>query len=120
MVKLKVYSYTKALGDCVRAARKKKGLTQAELAELIHSDKRTILNIENYRGNPKLDTLYDLVTTLEINPKEIFFPDNNKSAEALNRFGILTASCSDEEIALVLRVCEVIVSNVHSKEQIPI
>ena len=71
MVKLKVYSYTKALGDCVRAARKRKGLTQAELAELIHSDKRTILNIENYRGNPKLDTLYDLVTELEINPNVV-------------------------------------------------
>ena len=117
---MNVYTYTKALGDCVRTARKRKGLTQAELAELIHSDKRTILNIENYRGNPKLDTLYDLVTKLEINPQEIFFPDISNRMEALNKFGIITASCSDEEIELILHVCDVIVSHEHSNGQIPI
>ena len=46
--------YSRILGDVVKVARGKSGLTQAEVAVAIHRDTRTVLNIENYKGNPKL------------------------------------------------------------------
>lgn len=46
--------YSKALGDCVKRARGKLKLTQSEVAAKAEVDVRTVLNIENYKGNPKI------------------------------------------------------------------
>ena len=41
--------YSRILGDVVKVAREKAGLTQAEVAASIDRDSRTDLNIENYK-----------------------------------------------------------------------
>ena len=46
--------FIRTLGDTVKKARKRLGLTQLKAAEICSIDSRTILNIENYRGNPKM------------------------------------------------------------------
>ena len=48
-----MHDYVKNLAKVVRAAREEAHLSQAALAEQIGCDERTILNIENDRGNPK-------------------------------------------------------------------
>ena len=48
----------RTLGDTVKKARKRLGLTQLKAAEICSIDSRTILNIENYRGNPKMAVLF--------------------------------------------------------------
>ena len=40
--------YRIALGNAIKAARTELNLTQNEVADLINSDSRTVLNIENY------------------------------------------------------------------------
>ena len=47
--------YSRPLGDAVKRAREKMGFTQNEVAEKADIDVRTVLNIENYRGNPKME-----------------------------------------------------------------
>ena len=47
--------YSRALGDTVRAARKKMGLSQNKVAALIDADERTIMNIETYNANTTMD-----------------------------------------------------------------
>lgn len=42
------------LGIVVREAREKAGLTQSELSEALGLGDKTILNIENFCGNPIL------------------------------------------------------------------
>lgn len=64
--------YAQSLGDAVRRARGKLNLTQGEVAAQANMDSRTILNIENYKGNPKLEILYPLIRTLHLDPQEIF------------------------------------------------
>lgn len=51
-------------------------MSQTELAEKLNLDVRTIINIENYRGNPKLEVLFPLIQELKILPEQIFFPEN--------------------------------------------
>ena len=53
--------YSKYLGDAVKQARSKTTLTQAQVAEKANIDNRTVLNIENNKGNPKLEVLYPLI-----------------------------------------------------------
>lgn len=50
-----------SLAESARRARKELGLSQAQLADKPHIDARTILNIENGKGNPKMEILYPLI-----------------------------------------------------------
>ena len=47
--------YSIILGNVVKEARARSGITQSELADTIEAANRTVLNIENGRGNPKLE-----------------------------------------------------------------
>ena len=46
--------YTRILGDVVKRARGKLDRTQNEVANMIEVDVRTVLNIENYKGESKI------------------------------------------------------------------
>ena len=46
------------LGKVVRVARKRKRITQDYLAEKVGVQPRTILEIENGRGNPRFENLF--------------------------------------------------------------
>ena len=63
------------LADAIRKSRTELGLSQEKLAEILGFDSRTILNIENGRGNPKFEKLYPLVRHLNISADRIFYPE---------------------------------------------
>jgi DNA-binding XRE family transcriptional regulator len=58
--------YSRPLGDAVKRARTELSLTQNEVADAADVDVRTVLNIENYKGNPKMEVLFPLVRALKI------------------------------------------------------
>ncbi len=65
-----MHIFSKNLGDTVRRAREESHISQTELAENLSLDVRTIINIENYRGNPKLEVLFPLIRELKILPEQ--------------------------------------------------
>lgn len=67
-----MFESSHSLGDVIKRARLEQGLTQINLAGRIAIDSRTILNIENYNGNPKMEVLFPLIRTLKIDPWPIF------------------------------------------------
>ena len=67
--------YARPLGDAVKVARNDLKLTQEQVASQINTDSRTIMNIENYRGNPKMGTLYPLIRLLKIDARDVFTPE---------------------------------------------
>ena len=89
--------YSQTLGDVVRRARTKLDLTQNQVADSIDVDVRTVMNIENYKGNPKMEVLYPLVRALEIDSREIFHPEMQRESPALRQLRVLVESCSEEE-----------------------
>ena len=68
-----MHTFSQTLGDVVREARERQVISQAGLAERLGLDVRTIINIENYRGNPKMEVLFPLIRELKIPPEQIFF-----------------------------------------------
>ncbi len=62
--------YSRPLGDAAKHARRELDLTRRQVADAADIDMRTVLNIENYKGNPKLEVLFPLVRVLKIDPKE--------------------------------------------------
>ena len=64
--------YSQRLADAIKKARLELGLTQEQVAEKSGTDVRTIINMEQGRGNPKLETLFPLIQTLKMDAREIF------------------------------------------------
>lgn len=64
--------YAEILGDVVKAKRLELNLTQSEVAEKVDVDVRTILNIENHKGNSKWEVLYPLIRALKIDATMLF------------------------------------------------
>ena len=90
-------SYSRPLGDAVKRARAELGFTQNQVAEAADIDVRTVLNIENYKGNPKMEVLFPLVRVLKMDSREIFYPEMRRESPAIRRLRFLIEECSEEE-----------------------
>lgn len=111
-----MHEYVYVLGDIIRRERLKAGLTQDELAERVGIDSRTILQIENHRGNPKMEVLYPLVRALNIDANLIFYPETCQYSSYLKQFQIFLSKCSDEEAHALHQVCRSVLSVLRAKD----
>ena len=112
--------YSRPLGDAVKRARGKLGLTQSEVADAANIDVRTVLNIENYKGNPKLEVLYPLVRALRIDAREIFNPEMRRETPALRQLRLLIEECSEEEAATIIAVFQSVLNALRDQNATPI
>ena len=95
--------YSKSLGDSVKRARGKMKLTQHEVAEKAEVDVRTVLNIENYKGNPKFEVLCSIIRTLNLDTQEIFYPEMSRESAPLTYLQQIIGGCSNEEAEMLYR-----------------
>ena len=80
-----------ALGQKMREARKKRDLTQQELADLSHVSVKQIANIEKGKMNPSYLILRALAKILHISLDTLINPDISLEDE-----GVLYSSCPPE------------------------
>lgn len=59
-------------GRKIKEFRKKKNLTQAQLAEFVNVDNKHISCIESGKSFPSADLIERLATSLEVEPKDLF------------------------------------------------
>lgn len=97
-----MHTFSQILGDTVREAREKQLITQVELAEKLGLDVRTIINIENYRGNPKMEVLFPLIRELKIIPEQIFFPESTLEGKAERKILLELSDCSEQELEAIV------------------
>lgn len=97
-----MHDYVKTLGTVIRKAREEQGLSQAALSEKLGIDVRTIINIENFRGNPKFEVLCPLVTTLRIPADRIFYPSTDVLGNAKQQLLWELMGCSEGEAMAIL------------------
>ena len=102
--------FSRPLGDAVKRARGEHDLTQGQVAGMIGRDTRTVMNIENYKGNPKMEVLYPLIRSLQIDPREIFNPEMGRESPAIRRLYFLIADCGEQEAATLIPVVEAVLS----------
>ena len=112
--------YVQPLGDSIKRARIRAGMTQKEVADAIHIDDRTVLNIENYKGNPKMEILFPLVRLLHIDPKEIFYPETRHDTSKLSELLLLVESCTDLEAVTLIPVINSVLTVLRSNSTISI
>jgi len=105
-----VHEYNHSLSDIIRHERLRADLTQDELAERVGVDPRTILKIENHRGNPKLEVLYPLIRALNIDANRVFYPELTQTSDELKQFHAFLSQCTAEEIHSLYQVCQAVLS----------
>ncbi len=110
-----MFDFSCSLGTTVKNARNQHGYTQNEVADMIGVDGRTILNIENSKGNPKMEVLYPLIRTLQINANEVFYPEISQDHPLRTKLMLLLSTCSDDEIETLIPVCESILTVIRSQ-----
>ena len=110
--------YAEILGDVVKAKRLELNLTQSEVAEKV--DVRTILNIENHKGNPKWEVLYPLIRALKIDATMLFYPELNKERDDLTRFYLLLGQCTSTEVQTLYSICETVLATLRNNSYIRI
>ena len=108
--------FSHTLGDTIRRARMQLDMTQSEVAEAIDVDVRTVLNIENHKGNPKMEVLYPLIRKLEIDAREIFNPEIHRESPALCQLRVLIETCSEEEAETIIPVLKSVLAALRAKD----
>lgn len=115
-----MHDYKRILGDVVKRTRGEKGLTQQGVADAADIDVRTVLNIENYKGNPKLEVLFPLIRTLKIDPRDVFNPELKRDTPALCQLRLLIEDCSEDEAESLIPVFQAVLAAMRDKRAIPI
>ena len=68
----------RALGESIRAARMRKGLTQEALAELLDITPIHLKNMESSRRNPSVPLLFALMELLDLSVDALVFPERQE------------------------------------------
>lgn len=78
----------KDIGRRIKEIRKKRGLSQEKLSELVDIEQNTLSYIETGINFCTAETLEKIITALEIEPKELFdfghFKNNSELLEEIN------------------------------------
>lgn len=94
------------LGQCIKDARKRCGLTQQELADQSGVGLRHIQNIENGSVNPSYECLVYLIKRLGMSANLLFYPETALQDIELERFIGKYLSCNDLERKILLHTAE--------------
>ena len=74
--------------------------------------------IENHEDTPKMAALYALIRVLEIDPREIFYPDQDCNTPTVEQLSLLIAQCSGQEAQLLLSAVRAILSAVRNRDDL--
>ena len=80
----------RALGESIRAARMRKGLTQEALAELLDITPIHLKNMESSRRNPSVPLLFEMMELLDLSVDALVFPERQEGG-VLHTAGLTAA-----------------------------
>lgn len=115
-----MYEFSRTLGKLVRKTRIQRGLTQMDVSSALEMDNRTILNIENARGNPKLCVLYPLFRYLKIDANSLFYPESQDETPTMTQLRMLLSDCTEDEAELLLPLCQTLIATLRTKKGVKI
>jgi transcriptional regulator with XRE-family HTH domain len=99
------------LGSIIKTARKTKGLTREQLAEIINITPRYLMSIENENKKPSYDVLFRLVRELGISADTIFYPENQHSNTEVEQLIRLLYLCDDRELKIATATIRALLDN---------
>lgn len=84
------------LGQKIKFFRKKKALSQEQLAEMVNMETKSLSRIESGHNYPMYENLVSISSALDVEPWQLYFTDTKKDVETM-REEIFAVLESDEE-----------------------
>ena len=91
-----------SIGKAVKARRIEMGKSQAELAEALSIDLRTVQNIEAKKTVPSGITLYRIADVMNLSLDELFFPAGNDPSPVRAMLLRRINECDEHQISVLL------------------
>ncbi len=104
------------LAQAIREARHQLGWTQEKLAEEANVDARTVIKIEQGKGNPMFNSLYSLVRALRLDPKQLFYHEKCSSAPTAAHLQEYVSYLSENEARLIMSLVQIVISATRGEE----
>lgn len=95
------------LGDIIKAARQRSGITMEELAYKVGVTERYLYRIENENKKPSFDVLFQLIHELSIFPDEIFYPEMNNVNLDLEQLIRMLYTLDPETLSIIKSIVEI-------------
>jgi len=117
-----MYAFSKSLGNTAKAARNSLKYTQAQVADLIDAEVRTVMHIENYKANPQMTILYPLIRVLRIDANDIFHSESQtqQMSPAMRQIYFLLEDCTERELTALVPIIQSVLSVLRSENGIQI
>ena len=101
MTDSEVKKLKKNIGEKIKFYRKKKGLSQLELAELVNIEMKSLSRIESGHNYPQCENLVAIANALNIDPWQLYFCENKVNIEKM-KAELLKAIDTDEKLISTL------------------
>lgn len=95
------------LGDVIKAARQRSGITMEELAYKVGVTERYLYRIENENKKPSFDILFRLIRELSISSDEIFYPEMNNVNLDLEQLIRMLYTLDPETLSIIKSIVEI-------------
>lgn len=102
------------LGIAVKTERLRRNMTQTELSKKAGVSLRTITDVEKYRGNPRYDTMYQLIRYLDLPVTEFFYPEHD--SHLINVIAEELSNYSPEDLQVAFSVLKGLYNGLHPEK----
>ena len=102
MKKLDSKTLKKHIGEKIKFFRKKKGLSQEELSEIINLEMKSLSRIESGHNYPQCENLIAISNALEISPWQLYFTKNEDFEKMKSE---IISNLNDENMVISLYQC---------------
>lgn len=96
-----------SIGNKLLCIRKKRGLTQMEVAEAAGLADRTYADIEHGTVNMRIETILRICRTLHITPDEILTQEESSMSELQEELMARLSACSEKDKHTAYRILSV-------------
>lgn len=99
------------LGDLIKSARRKAGITMEALADKIGITERYLYRIENEGQKPSFDILYKLIRELAIPADSVFYPEKRTKSSETEQLIYLLYQCNESSQTVLKATINALIAN---------
>lgn len=108
--KLDATTLKKNIGEKIKLYRKKRGLSQDKLAELVNIEMKSLSRIESGHNYPQCENLIAICAALEISPWQLYFQEDTKDIESMKKEITDSLNSNEQLITAIYQYLKIIQS----------
>ncbi len=108
--KLEAVKLKKNIGERIKFFRKKRGLSQQELAELVDIEMKSLSRIESGHNYPQCENLVAIAKVLNVLPWQLYFYDEPHDLEKMKNDIIFTVNKNESTIPKIYQYVQSIIN----------